>query len=87
MTTSNDQQFQEGIISKDLSHKASNDQDDGDKIDIDPDNDNIIAGNGCGFGPCRPGWLQIFSKPICFMIFLNTYCFLEGTVISGKVIS
>ena len=86
MTTSNDPSFQESIISEDSSHKGSNDKKD-DTIDEEPDNDDdITAGNRCGFGPCRPGWLQIFAKPICFVIFLNTYCFLEGTIISGKVI-
>ena len=78
MATSNDPPFQEGTP-----RIGSNDKDD-DTIDKDPDNDDITASNNCGFGPCRPGWLQIFAKPICFMIFLNTYCFLEGTVISGK---
>ena len=43
-------------------------------------------GNGvsCGLGPCRPRWLQFFAKPIYFMIILNIYCFVEGTIVSGK---
>ena len=42
------------------------------------------VGSSFGFGPCRPRWLQIFAKPICFMIILNIYCFVEGTIVSGK---
>lgn len=39
---------------------------------------------GCGFGRCRPRFLQVFANPIVFMIVLNTYCFVEGAIVSGK---
>ena len=42
---------------------------------------------GCGFGPWRPRCLQIFAKPIVFLILLNIYCIVEGTIVSGKVIT
>ena len=45
---------------------------------------NVTAVGSCGLGPCRPRWLQIFAKPICFVIVLNIYCFVEGTIVSGK---
>ncbi|XP_065898058.1 solute carrier organic anion transporter family member 4C1-like isoform X2 [Dysidea avara] len=38
---------------------------------------------GCGFGPWRPRCLQIFAKPIVFLILLNIYCIVEGTIVSG----
>ena len=57
--------------------KGSNDEQDN-------SNDVDVAVGSCGFGPCRPRWLQIFAKPICFMIVLNIYCFVEGTIVSGK---
>ena len=39
---------------------------------------------GCGFGRCRPHFLQIFANPIVFMITLNIYCLVEGAIVSGK---
>ena len=41
---------------------------------------------GCGLGPWRPRYLQIFAKPIVFLIVLNIYCLVEGAIVSGKVI-
>ena len=38
----------------------------------------------CGFGKCRPRFLQIFANPITFMIVLNIYCFLEGAIATGE---
>lgn len=49
------------------------------------DSTSVTAIDGrCGFGACRPRWLNVFAKPIWFMIVLNTYCFVEGTIVSGK---
>ena len=42
--------------------------------------------SGCGFGPWRPRCLQIFAKPIVFLILLNIYCIVEGTIVSGKTV-
>ena len=42
--------------------------------------------SGCGFGPWRPRCLQIFAKPIVFLILLNIYCIVEGTIVSGKTL-
>ena len=39
---------------------------------------------GCGFGGCRPRFLQIFANPIIFMVILNIYCLVEGAIVSGK---
>ena len=48
-------------------------------------NEDRAVGN-CGVGPCRPRWLQVFAKPIWFMLLLNTYCCVEGAIVSGKII-
>lgn len=39
---------------------------------------------GCGFGAWQPRCLQIFAKPIAFMIVLNIYCVMEGAIASGE---
>ena len=39
---------------------------------------------GCGFWGCRPRFLQIFARPIIFMIILNVYCLVEGAIVSGE---
>lgn len=39
---------------------------------------------GCGFGRCRPRFLQFFANPIVFMIILNIYCLVEGAIVSGE---
>ena len=39
---------------------------------------------GCGFWGCQPGFLQIFARPIVFMIILNIYCLVEGAIVSGE---
>ena len=41
---------------------------------------------GCGLGPCRSRCLQIFAKPIIFLILLNIYCIVEGAIVNGKEI-
>ena len=38
----------------------------------------------CGICCCRPRCLQIFAKPICVLVVLTTYCFIEATIVSGK---
>ena len=43
-----------------------------------------VANMGCGFGRCRPRFLQCFAKPVVFMIVLNMYCILGGTIASGE---
>ena len=43
--------------------------------------------SGCGFGPWRPGCLQIFAKPIVFLILLNIYCIVEGAIVSGETVT
>ena len=40
---------------------------------------------GCGFGRCRPRFLQVFARPFFFMIILNIYCLVEGAIVSGKL--
>jgi len=39
---------------------------------------------GCGLFSWRPRCLQIFAKPLCFLMLLNTYCLVEGMIVSGK---
>ena len=39
---------------------------------------------GCGFGRCRPRFLQYLANPIIFMIVLNFYCLVEGAIVSGE---
>ena len=53
--------------------------------DEDHSEDHQGVGN-CGVGPCRLRWLQVFAKPIWFMLFLNIYCFVEGAIVSGKIL-
>ena len=45
----------------------------------------VIEQMGCGFGRCRPRFLQIFARPFVFMIILNIYCLVEGAIVSGKL--
>ena len=78
------EQFQESTFSKELSSgslDSDHDQDINDKIDDDDNKASVSC--GCG---CRPRWLQIFAKPSCFIVFLITYCFIEGAIVSGKVV-
>ena len=84
MAAGSDVQQREAFVSQGSldDFKGSVDEQDNSQLQ---DNDNDVAAVGsCGFGPCRPRWLQIFAKPICFMIVLNIYCFVEGTIVSGK---
>jgi len=37
----------------------------------------------CGIFGWRPQSLQTFAKPICILIMLNIYCFMEGTIVNG----
>lgn len=39
---------------------------------------------GCGFGRCRPRFLQIFATPFAFMIAMLAYCLLEGAIVNGE---
>lgn len=41
---------------------------------------------GCGLGPWRPRCLQIFAKPVVFLILLNIYCTVEGIIVSGETV-
>ena len=47
----------------------------------------LFEHKGCGFGRCRPRFLQVFANPIVFMIVLNIYCLVEGAIVSGKLVS
>lgn len=52
----------------------------------DSNHDEERAVGNCGIGPWRLRCLQIFAKPIWFMLLLNTYCCVEGAIVSGKII-
>ena len=39
----------------------------------------------CGFGICRPKWLQVFAKKKFFTFLLCLFAFLQGSVVSGKL--
>jgi len=77
MSTSADSNHQ---LEEDSILEASSDKGSGSQDDSTDD-----GRPSCGFGPCRPRWLQMFAKPIWFMILLNVYCFVEGTIVTGKV--
>jgi len=50
----------------------------------DSSKDDATSGQtGFGIFSWRPRCLQIFAKPFCFMIVLNIYCLVEGTIVSG----
>ena len=56
-------------------------------VELGHDDDSAPVNNthtGCGFGRCRPRFLQMFANPIVFMIVLIMYCFLEGAIASGE---
>ena len=72
-------QQREGLVSE-----SSLDEFKGSNHKQDNNADAVTAVGSLGFGPCQPRWLQIFAKPIYFMIILNIYCFVEGTIASGK---
>lgn len=60
-----------------------------DSLEEDVDGSKPVTGldttrMGCGFGRCRPRFLQFFANPIIFMIILNIYCLVEGAIVSGK---
>lgn len=37
----------------------------------------------CDLSACRPRCCQIFAKPVYFLMMLNIYCVVEGTISSG----
>ena len=37
----------------------------------------------CGFGPCRPKWLQVMANKKIFTLLLCLFAFLQGAVVSG----
>ena len=53
-------------------------------VDLEDDSAQVDVHMKCGFGKCRPRFLQIFANPITFMIVLNIYCILEGAIASGE---
>ena len=38
----------------------------------------------CGFGPCRPKWLQVMANKRIFTLLLCLFAFVQGSVVSGK---
>lgn len=40
----------------------------------------------CGFGRCRPKWLQVFRNSTFFTVILCLNCAIEGAIVSGKCV-
>ena len=55
-------------------------------VELEEASTSVTEHMGCGFGRCRPRFLQVFANPIVFMILLNIYCLVEGAIVSGKLI-
>ncbi|KAL3892416.1 hypothetical protein ACJMK2_004626 [Sinanodonta woodiana] len=47
----------------------------------DVPNDN--QGTECGYGRCKPKWLQRLNNPKCLLVFLSGFAMLQGFVVNG----
>jgi len=71
--------------SNDSSSNLTNTEQKHESVEVEDDPASVTH-MGCGFGRCRPRFLQIFANPIVFMIILNIYCLVEGAIVSGECI-
>lgn len=64
---------------------------DQDEDDLSPDEDDLqttlsrpTVTYRCGFGPCKPKWLQKVVSAKLFTVLLCVYSLIEGTTVSGE---
>lgn len=53
-------------------------------IEGDTQNETDVKEYFCGFGKCRPKWMQVFRDSKFFTFILCVNCCIEGALVSGK---